>query len=275
MADDVRLQELRNAVETMRGFVDGGNWRRAPWAEGTFTECFVEDVKQCSLFVDIGADVGFYSYLALQNMPTGGRIVVFEPEPLRNAVLRELFAPYQHVRLFDFAVDCVKGTKQFVRPTVAGWPCATSADIEGERFTVNTIRLDELMGNEAVDIIKMDIEGAEANALVGMKETIARSTPKIYFEVHPYLVHRISKNGVRHMEELLIGGGYSLFNCDYGELVATRRIVGARLFACHRDTDRTAEGSGSSGYLRNLYLGAKVRGWLPLRGALRKMIVGY
>lgn len=45
--------------------------------------------------------------------------------------------------------------------------------------TINTVAIDECLGEEAVTFIKLDIEGAELKALEGAKNTIKRCRPKL------------------------------------------------------------------------------------------------
>jgi FkbM family methyltransferase len=275
MSHDAHLgvEDLRAATARMRAFVDRGDWESAPWAEGGFTAHFIETVKRSKMVVDLGAEVGFYSYLALKNLPVGGRVVAFEIEPNRCAVLTELFSQFSNATLYARAVDAVSGVRQFVRP--AEHPCATLADLEGERFEIRSVPLDDVLAHDTVDVIKMDIEGAEVTALQGMKTILARDKPKLYFEVHPELIQRIKEGGLRQMEELFHALNYRLFNGDYGVLVPTSRIVGSRLFACHQSSADTVTSEFSESLLARSWLKIKVQFGLRVRRLLREFIAGY
>lgn len=233
MSDTTDLGALTEASARMRRFVDGGDWRSAPWAEGHFTEHFIESIKNCSLFLDIGAEIGFYSYLAVKYMPSGGQVIAFEPDPQRAAALKGSFASLSHVRIAEVAADKIATIREFVRPFAHDFPCPTSAQIEGEKFQVETVRLDDFLGDDRVGVIKMDIEGAEVNALQGMKQILRRDRPRIYFEIHPFLISRIETQGLPAIERLFADCGYRFFNGDYDGFVPTSRLVGARLYACH------------------------------------------
>jgi hypothetical protein len=50
------------------------------------------------------------------------------------------------------------------------------------RIDVALRTLDEMLGEQAVDFIKIDVEGAEYEVLMGARHTIARSHPPILFE---------------------------------------------------------------------------------------------
>jgi FkbM family methyltransferase len=55
----------------------------------------------------------------------------------------------------------------------------SSAIVESQEIIVQTIALDSVAGGEKVTFIKMDIEGAELEALKGAKNTILQNKPKL------------------------------------------------------------------------------------------------
>ena len=62
-------------------------------------------------------------------------------------------------------------------------------------------------GFPRIDILKIDIEGAEPIALRGMKETIARSPHMIMFtEVYPECMEKLGESPVLYLKELLVLG---------------------------------------------------------------------
>jgi hypothetical protein len=120
----------------------------------------------------------------------------------------------------------------------------------------------------------MDIEGAEVNALLGMTNLLKRDRPRLYFEVHPFLIERIRKGGVRVIEALFAELDYQLFNCDYGELIPIAKLLGSRLYACPRSaSDGLA--TSSPGTLARTGTQLKVNGGLRLRRLVRELIRGY
>jgi FkbM family methyltransferase len=267
------LPDFREAAARMRTFVDDGDWRSAPWAEGLFTEQFLRDVTRSSVFVDVGAEIGFYSYLAAKNMPPDGRLFVFEPDPGRYQALADMFQDQPRVRVIERAVSDANQELHFTRPANSKHPCPTAAAVEGQQFSVQAVRLDDFLHLDRLDVIKMDIEGAETDALLGMRDTIARCRPRLFVEVHPDLIQRVRPGGLADLEALLKSLDYVLFNCDYDELIPTRRALGGRLYACHREH---AEGMPPMALsARRLWLGARVRVWLLFYATVRKALRGY
>jgi FkbM family methyltransferase len=81
------------------------------------------------------------------------------------------------------------------------------SDVKGDnRIDVHVETLDNLhaLGRfERVDVIKLDVEGAEAMALRGAKNLLAQYRPRIFIEVHSRLL-------ARECADLLAGVSYSV-----------------------------------------------------------------
>ena len=81
---------------------------------------------------------------------------------------------------------------------------------EEEAFIVQAVTLDSLLQSEPrVDLMKIDIEGSEAKAWQGMRETIEKHRPVLLMEFFPALLERVS--GVKGDEFLktVFASGYS------------------------------------------------------------------
>lgn len=155
--------------------------------------------------LDIGAHVGYYTRLASERVGTGGHVIAFEPNPSNHAMLRRNVGKRENVTLMQVALAAEEGTAELhdylmmsasgslhYDPTLRDVQLASThrdndyaprleGDFQPRKYTVRTARVDDLlaeMGIQQVDVIKMDIEGAELGALRGMTRTIAQS-PKL------------------------------------------------------------------------------------------------
>ncbi len=128
--------------------------------------------KQFRTAVDIGAHVGTWSV----NMASRfGRVLAFEPV----AAHRECFVlnvTAENVELFPVA--CGAGAKLV---SITRDPHNSGASHVGGAGDIEMIALDSL-GLSDVDLIKMDVEGYEANVIAGARETILRCRPIICAE---------------------------------------------------------------------------------------------
>ncbi len=102
------------------------------------------------------------------------RILAFEPDPKTYARLEANFADDPRIETFNQGLH---GEAAVLRFDDAGARGSAFADEGAARVPV--VALDEVVGGERVDLIKMNIEGAELDALHGARRTIARWSPRL------------------------------------------------------------------------------------------------
>ncbi len=209
VSPDEAVQRMRSSQAEMRAAIDSGAWRTTRWHE-SFTDSFVEEVRDARVFVDVGAELGFYSYLALKHMPADGRILCIEADAIRCGLLREFFAGEPRVEVVNTAAHNTTSKLMMTKPVGCS---ATSADVEGAKFAVEADTLDHIIGDAQVDVIKIDIEGAEAHAFEGLQETLQRGRARIFLEMHSW-VDDIYPGGKALIESLLKSSGYAIQNLD-------------------------------------------------------------
>ena len=149
-------------------------------------EVFVDDVL-CALarpgdvFVDVGANMGYYSIRIGALVGPQGRVYSFEPNPetyeflCDNITVNDFGA---RSRLFKAAVGDVAGSAwlSFERPEPGGSTLRNQQLGLANEMAVPVVRLDDVIeADVAVDLVKIDVEGFEAPALRGMKAVLARS----------------------------------------------------------------------------------------------------
>jgi hypothetical protein len=79
----------------------------------------------------------------------------------------------------------------------------------GDGPSVPVVRLDDVIGSEPFQIIKVDTEGFEFQVLQGLKETIARDSPYLFIEVSPTLWRMLGKNEPMKTIDFLNNIGYT------------------------------------------------------------------
>jgi FkbM family methyltransferase len=173
--------------------VDGHWMRFAPYAPfypemttGTYdrgTARLLERVIVPGMVVvDVGAHVGFFSLLAARKVGPSGKVYAFEPDPSTYNLLFENIGlnGYHNVVAIRKAVWKRGGFKElFLNPRDSRVNTLYPSDAVGERHvSVETITLDDFFEREGwppVHVIKMDIEGAEIDAMEGMTQLLTRS----------------------------------------------------------------------------------------------------
>jgi FkbM family methyltransferase len=111
------------------------------------------------------------------------RILAFEPDPKTYQRLKESFTNEPRVQAFNAGLHQHKAVLRFRNDSTRG---AIFTD-EGES-SIEVVSLDEVLAGASVSYIKMNIEGAEIDALHGARGAIERWTPKLAISVY----HRAS-----------------------------------------------------------------------------------
>lgn len=147
-------------------------------------------------FVDVGANWGYFTLLGAHRVGASGRVVALEPDPRLFALLAENVAGNG---LAQVAALPVAAAERDASLTLAGhsedggnWGVSSVvAPGDGPSFQVRGRPLDGVLdeqGIERVELLKMDIEGAEDAALRGMTDGLARGRyRRVLVELHPGL----------------------------------------------------------------------------------------
>ncbi len=165
---------------------------------------FEKDVKAFMFFVlkkgmcffDVGANIGFHTLNASKFVEGSGKVVSFEPIPFTFKVLNENTNHLKNVDLVNMAVNDGSHSSidlKFYGPgftgmSTSGFPRYASSNKiklpQPETFTVQTISIDQYVKEAGIspDLIKIDIEGGEMDALKGACNVISEFKPAIIFE---------------------------------------------------------------------------------------------
>ena len=179
----------------------------------------------CSLFrsvlrpgmnvLDLGANIGVLTLLAAHLVGPSGTVIAVEPNP-RNVRLLEASRranAFNNVTVLQIAAGRENGllvlNTSYSNGTTSGLPKDEAALMSAE--TVPAFRLDAVLPHgRLIDLIKVDVEGAEYNALQGCRETIANHRPAIISEFSPSLMPGISGINGEDYLRWLISFGYDL-----------------------------------------------------------------
>ena len=139
-------------------------------------------LNQGSIMIDIGANIGLYSFFSASIVGKAGKVISFEPYSLNFNIFKENLAlnKFENIILNRFALaDKNDVIELFYNSKELNLGMVSAFEKNFEEFeTVNCTTLDYYLMDKnltKIDFIKMDIEGGEYLALLGMNETIKNS----------------------------------------------------------------------------------------------------
>ncbi len=175
-----------------------------------------QTLKLGGVFVDAGAYHGWYALVASGVVGKGGLVIAFEPNPDAYRVLAHNIAVNGrwNIKAFNLALADTDGRVWLYKGPGDGAASALARTRGGEgREQVEVRRLDSILEEldlRQVDVMKIDVQGAEARLLRGAMETLRSWRPIIVFEVDPVAARDM---GVPEREawDVLAGLGYRFF----------------------------------------------------------------
>jgi FkbM family methyltransferase len=176
-------------------------------------------IEPKSHVIDLGANIGYYTMLMARSVGPQGKVYAFEPDPGNLALLKKNIGAngYKNIQVETAAVSNQNGRVKLHKEK---WNDATPSLWKSEHTTsfveVDTIRLDQFFDANpmAIQMIKMDIEGAEGKALEGMEQTIKRSPGLVIVtEFLPTVMERLGTQPLNFLTRLE-RHGFRLFNID-------------------------------------------------------------
>lgn len=201
--------------------------------ETNVTKVLLKYLKPDICFLDIGANIGYYSLLVASQCPEA-RILSFEPDK-KNFQLFKTSISYnsyeKKINAFPFAVSDTGETivmsdlgnnpnfgarftgksLEYLKPFVHG-PDPYFAQ-------VTAVKLDSFLENQKIDVVKVDIEGYEPFAIKGMINIIKYNRPVIFSEFAPSNLGSIGQTTPQEYLNIFISLGYGLNVIDQKGLV--------------------------------------------------------
>jgi FkbM family methyltransferase len=177
----------------------------APWLvldglwESTVTQWLQNTLQPGQVFVDVGANIGYFTLLGASLVGPGGRCVAVEAHPRmaellqRNVIINGF---HGYVRTWQRAAwsEPTRLTLHMRRNfasnssfgSIGPEALIKLGDTE-KTVEVEAIRLDDLLADlDRVDVMKVDVEGAEVRAFAGLERTMAANPALIViFEWSP------------------------------------------------------------------------------------------
>ena len=158
---------------------------------------FATQLQPGQCVIDIGANIGLYTVMASQRVGPAGRVIAIEPDPVNISFLRGTLElnEMSNVTAVQAALSNETGSGLlFLDNLNKGRHCVFDPSGKRPSVKVELCRLDDLLDRlsvKTVDLIKMDVEGAEFLVVQGMTRMLeANPRLRIMTEFWPWGIRR-------------------------------------------------------------------------------------
>jgi len=172
-------------------------------------DLFRKSLRPGMTVIDIGANIGLYTIIAAKRVGPTGKVFSFEPAQEICLRLKKNIEhnQFKNVTVNQVALDNTPGARTlYLDKDNKGHNSFSNDNSAYKELTVTTETLDQSLqkyDSPVVDIIKMDIEGAEPLAFEGMQETLKRSPNVVIFtEIFPDAIKRLGKDPLVFLNNL-------------------------------------------------------------------------
>lgn len=139
-----------------------------------------------SVFLDIGANIGLMTCVASRLVGPNGKVLAFEANPKTVPILEQNLAlnECENVVMYPFGLGNEQGTATFYE----NWDVnrgGASFLKQGEQSgtDVRIEKLDDLLEEQRIDLVKIDVEGFELFVLQGGQQLFEKTQPIFILEV--------------------------------------------------------------------------------------------
>jgi FkbM family methyltransferase len=180
------------------------------------------------LFVDVGAQYGYYPLIVLALLGSRALVVAFEPARSTFDLLVRNLEAYPQVAVENKAVYSRNGSMTLhdfglehsalasLVPDAHVPPAERRRLPAAQRYVVECVTLDSYLAGRRPAIIKIDAESMELEVLKGARQTLARGVRLVTIETGDYDIQGSSTTG--DSIEYLVSLGYRPFDYERGKL---------------------------------------------------------
>lgn len=193
-------------------------------------------------FLDIGANIGYFSLLAASIVGSQGKVIAYEPGTtnVKFLTLNKALNSFEQLDVLPVAASDEKGLLLYDSSGSNGFIGELNEDVKhifGSSLVYSIPVDDACNAMIRLDIIKIDVEGAEYLSLKGASKTIQKFQPIIISEFSPPALMAVSKvKPESYLKYILELADYFIY-C----------VSGSGLVPCYKDIDKVIDMFSQSG----------------------------
>ncbi len=184
------------------------------------TELFKRNLRLGDTVIDVGANIGYHTLIAAEIVGNNGQVYAFEPDPKNFGILKRNVEVngYKNVTLVNKALSNKNGVgKLFLsEEDNHGDFRIFGSDDDRKSVDIELIKLDSFFGSRIpkINVIKMDVQGAEALVFKGASRTLkSNKRLKVFTEFWPRAL-RQSGSSAKEYSDVLVKNRFKIYEID-------------------------------------------------------------
>jgi FkbM family methyltransferase len=156
---------------------------------------FRENLRNGDTVLDIGGHIGLFAVVTARLVGRKGKVFSFEPTPFTRSVLEEVVALNGCAEIVEVrgeAVSSQGGETVFFDTgnTISNANSLVRTELSKNEIPVKLVSVDEFAKerNLRIDCLKIDVEGAELDVLIGARDTFLTHRPVARLGLHPSFI---------------------------------------------------------------------------------------
>ncbi|KKQ77586.1 MAG: Methyltransferase FkbM family [Parcubacteria group bacterium GW2011_GWC1_38_6] len=179
-------------IDPKNGRVDNFIFINRVWDE-MISDVLLDNLYPGGTFIDVGANIGYFSLLASRLVGGNGTVQAFEPVKQLSTQFSTSIRKNNFDNIYLHRYACGSETREMDimvnKQNVGGSSLIEAKNPLGsihERIQIR--KMDDMLKNiQHIDMIKIDVEGYEFEVLKGAENLIKKHKPKIIFEFNPVI----------------------------------------------------------------------------------------
>lgn len=225
-------QVFKILISPKNGTVDSEIYLHGVY-EPYFLSIIKKELKEGDTFVDVGANIGQHSLFASQVVGGAGLVISFEPLPKIYEQFKASIGENKknnkcnNVNVYNLGCGEKEEEVTIFMADNVGASSIVDSNRGGEKVNIKIVRADSIIEklDRKVDFIKIDVEGYEYEALLGLNNTLETQNPKILIEYSPYYYRLSDAAKGRKIIDMILELGYTIY-----DLEDNRKIVDKNSF---------------------------------------------
>lgn len=192
----------KNDQHVSRRLREEGNW------EPFESALVIDSLGPGDVFLDVGANLGYFSLLAADRVGTAGKVIAVEPDPVNFQLLSRSVERNGFGAIIDAHAVALSDRSGaaclYLSEDNQGDHRVFATDEPRRHVAIALRRGVDLIGSETarIDLVKVDTQGSEYAVVAGLMPLLSRCKPRLIVELTPLSLRQCGSSGRRLIELL-------------------------------------------------------------------------